>query len=131
MLTDLADRLAGRPAAVCRELTKLHEEIRRDGLAALALAYRDGAETRGEFVVVVGPPAKGEVAEPADLDGLLTRALAAASLKDAVEAVAAATGQKRRVVYQRALALQERGGVEGEGADESRQRESNEPEAPQ
>jgi 16S rRNA (cytidine1402-2'-O)-methyltransferase len=130
MLTDLADRLGGRPAAVCRELTKLHEEIRRDGLAALALAYRDGAENRGEFVVVVGPPAKGEAAEAADLDGLLTRALAAASLKDAVEAVAAATGQKRRVVYQRALALQERGGVEGE-ADESRQRESNEPEAPQ
>jgi 16S rRNA (cytidine1402-2'-O)-methyltransferase len=105
MLLDLADRLGCRPAAVCRELTKLHEEIRRGDLPALAQAWTDGAETRGEFVVVVGPPAKGEPAEAIDLDGLLTQALATASLKDAVEAVAAATGEKRRIVYQRALAL--------------------------
>jgi 16S rRNA (cytidine1402-2'-O)-methyltransferase len=112
MLDDVAARLGGRPAAVCRELTKLHEEIRRDEVAALALAYRDGAETRGEFVVVVGPPAKSERGEAIDLDGMLERALATASLKDAVEAVAAATGQKRRIVYQRALALPRRGNDE-------------------
>jgi len=105
MLDDVAAGLGGRPAAVCRELTKLHEEIRRGDIAALALAYRDGAETRGEFVVVVGPPAKSEPVEAADLDGMLKRTLATASLKDAVEAVAIATGQKRRIVYQRALAL--------------------------
>src|SRR5215470_2767505 len=105
MLDDVAARLGGRPAAVCRELTKLHEEIRRGEVAALALAYRDGAETRGEFVVVVGPPAKSEPVEAADLDGMLNHTLTTASLKDAVEAVAAATGQKRRIVYQRALAL--------------------------
>jgi 16S rRNA (cytidine1402-2'-O)-methyltransferase len=109
MLDDLAERLGRRPAAVCRELTKLHEEIRRGDVAALAQAWRDGAETRGEFVVVVGPPAKGEQTDTIDLDGLLAQALATASLKDAVEAVAAATGQKRRVVYQRALALPKRG----------------------
>jgi 16S rRNA (cytidine1402-2'-O)-methyltransferase len=107
MLDDVAARLGGRPAAVCRELTKLHEEIRRGEVATLARAYRDGAETRGEFVVVVGPPAKSEPIEAIDLDGMLTRALATASLKDAVEAVATATGQKRRIVYQRALALTE------------------------
>jgi 16S rRNA (cytidine1402-2'-O)-methyltransferase len=112
MLGDLADRLGSRPAAVCRELTKLHEEICRGDLAALAQAWQNGAETRGEFVVVVGPPAKGEQAEPTDLDGLLTQALATATLKDAVEAVAAATGQKRRIVYQRALALPKRGNDE-------------------
>jgi 16S rRNA (cytidine1402-2'-O)-methyltransferase len=105
MLDDVAARLGGRPAAVCRELTKLHEEIRRGEVTALALAYRDGAETRGEFVVVVGPPIKSESIEAIDLDGMLMRALATASLKDAVAAVAAATGQKRRIVYQRALAL--------------------------
>jgi 16S rRNA (cytidine1402-2'-O)-methyltransferase len=109
MLNDLAERLGRRAAAVCRELTKLHEEIRRGDVAALADAWRNGAEARGEFVVVVGPPGKGEETEPIDLDGLLTQALATASLKDAVEAVAAATGQKRRVVYQRALALPRRG----------------------
>src|SRR5215467_3621797 len=112
MLGDLAGRLGDRPAAVCRELTKLHEEIRRGDVGALALAYRDGAETRGEFVVVVGLPAKGAPAEAIDLEGMLTRALASASFKDAVEAVAAATGEKRRVVYQRALALPKRGNDE-------------------
>jgi len=114
MLADVATGLGARPAAVCRELTKLHEEIRRGDIAALALAYRDGAETRGEFVVVVGPPAKGESIEAIDLDGMLSRALTTASLKDAVEAVAAATGQKRRIVYQRALALSGRDDHEAE-----------------
>jgi len=105
MLGDLAGRLGDRPAAVCRELTKLHEEIARGSLAELAQAWRDGAETRGEFVVVVGPPARTEATAAADLDRLLAAALATQSLKDAVEAVAAATGEKRRVVYQRALAV--------------------------
>jgi 16S rRNA (cytidine1402-2'-O)-methyltransferase len=110
MLEDLAAGLGARPAAVCRELTKLHEEIRRDDLGALAHAYRDGAETRGEFVVVVGPPLAGAAPDAADLDSVLRQALAAASLKDAVEAVAEATGVKRRIVYQRALALTKRDG---------------------
>jgi 16S rRNA (cytidine1402-2'-O)-methyltransferase len=110
MLEDLAAGLGARPAAVCRELTKLHEEIRRDDLGALAHAYRDGAETRGEFVVVVGPPLAVAAPDAADLDGVLRHALAAASLKDAVEAVAEATGVKRRIVYQRALALTKRDG---------------------
>jgi 16S rRNA (cytidine1402-2'-O)-methyltransferase len=108
MLDDVAASFGARPAAICRELTKLHEEIRRGDLAALARAYRDGAETRGEFVVVVAPPAAPEPADIADIDALLRQALAAASLKDAVEAVATATGQKRRIVYQRALALAKR-----------------------
>ena len=108
MLDDLADRLGDRPAAVCRELSKLHEEIRRGEVGGLALAYRQGAETRGEFVVVVGPPAQSESAEAIDVDDMLRRALATSSLKDAVEAVAGATGQKRRIVYQRALALPRR-----------------------
>jgi 16S rRNA (cytidine1402-2'-O)-methyltransferase len=112
MLDDVAARLGERPGAVCRELTKLHEEIRHGEVASLALAYRDGAETRGEFVVVVGPPAKSERGEAIDLDGMLERALATASLKDAVEAVAAATGERRRIIYQRALALPRRGNDE-------------------
>jgi 16S rRNA (cytidine1402-2'-O)-methyltransferase len=112
MLNDVAAGLGGRPGAVCRELTKLYEEIRRGDVAELALAYREGAETRGEFVVVIGPPAKAQHVETIDLDGMLQRALTTASLKDAVEAVAAATGQKRRIVYQRALALSRREGDE-------------------
>jgi 16S rRNA (cytidine1402-2'-O)-methyltransferase len=105
MLNDLAAVLGARDAAVCRELTKLHEEVRRGDLATLAHAYEEGAETRGEFVVVVGPPAPAPPIEAGALDDLLRRALTTASLKDAVEAVVAATGHKRRLVYQRALSL--------------------------
>jgi 16S rRNA (cytidine1402-2'-O)-methyltransferase len=106
MLNDVAAALGDREAAVCRELTKLHEEIRRADLVTLARAYDDeSAETRGEFVVVVGPPAAEAPVEAEDLDALLRQALATESLKNAVEAVVAATGRKRRLVYQRALSL--------------------------
>jgi 16S rRNA (cytidine1402-2'-O)-methyltransferase len=104
-LHDLATVLGARDAAVCRELTKLHEEVRRGDLAALARIWDEGAETRGEFVVVVGPPDAAPPVATDTLDELLRRALATASLKDAVEAVVEATGHKRRLVYQRALSL--------------------------
>jgi 16S rRNA (cytidine1402-2'-O)-methyltransferase len=110
MLSDLAAGLGARPAAVCRELTKLHEEVRRADLDALARRYQEGAETRGEFVVVVGPPDDSPAVDSAQLDALLQRALAGASLKTAVDEVTAATGQNRRLVYRRALELaRERG----------------------
>jgi len=105
-LADLAAAFGQREAAICRELTKLHEEIRRGDLAALAAAYAQGGETRGEFVIVVAPPsAQAAMPDAADVDDLLRRALADASLKDAVSAVAEATGMARREVYQRALLL--------------------------
>jgi 16S rRNA (cytidine1402-2'-O)-methyltransferase len=103
-LADLASGLGPRAAAICRELTKLHEEIRRADLASLARHYAAGAETRGEIVIVVAPPAKeAELAD--DVDDLLRRALLRVSVKDAVGEVALATGRPRREVYQRALAL--------------------------
>jgi 16S rRNA (cytidine1402-2'-O)-methyltransferase len=105
MLGDLAAAFGDRQVAVCRELTKLHEEVRRGDLQEVARAYQDGAETRGEFVVIVGPPAEAGPVADVDLDGMLRVALSTASLKNAVEAVAIATGQKRRLVYQRALSL--------------------------
>lgn len=112
-LADLAAGLGPRGAAICRELTKLHEEVRRDDLAALARHYAHGAETRGEFVIVVAPPAREEAAD-ADVDALLRRALARVSVKDAVGEVALATGRPKRDVYQRALALAKDGGDGGE-----------------
>src|SRR5262249_24589290 len=56
-LSDLAAGLGDREGAVARELTKLHEEVRRGDLSALAAAYAEGAETRGEMVIVIAPPA--------------------------------------------------------------------------
>ena len=104
-LAALSAGLGDRPAAVCRELTKLHEEVRRDGLATLAASYAaGGGETRGEFVLVVAPPAE-PAATAEDVDALLRDALASQSLKDAVGAVAAATGTPRGEIYRRALAL--------------------------
>lgn len=103
-LADLAEGLGARPAAICRELTKLHEEIRRSSLDELARVYAEGAETRGEIVIVVAPPA-GDDTSADDVDDLLRRALARVSVKDAVGEVALATGRPKREVYQRALAL--------------------------
>lgn len=106
MLADLAEVLGKREAAICRELTKLHEEMRRDALPALAVHYAEGGETRGEFVIVIAPPDEDALAPSAeDVDSMLRQTLSEASLKDAVAIVADATGQPRREIYQRALAL--------------------------
>ncbi|MBI2713285.1 MAG: 16S rRNA (cytidine(1402)-2'-O)-methyltransferase [Rhizobiales bacterium] len=103
-LADLANGLGPRAAAICRELTKLHEETRRGSLDELAHDYAEGRETRGEIVIVVAPPAD-EDANADDVDDLLRQALARVSVKDAVGEVALATGRPRREVYQRALEL--------------------------
>lgn len=103
-LADLAATLGTRAAAICRELTKLHEEVKRSDLVRLAQEYSTGAETRGEFVIVVAPSPDGD--ETADnIDDLLRQALTRVSVKDAVGEVALATGRSRREVYQRALVL--------------------------
>ncbi len=108
-LADLAEGLGPRAAAICRELTKLHEEVRRGDLASLARDYAAGGETRGEIVIVVAPPEEAET-QSADVDDMLRRALARVSLKDAVGEVALASGRSRREVYQRALELTKDGG---------------------
>ena len=105
-LADLAAGLgADREAAVCRELTKLHEEIKRGDLARLAAACA-GDELRGEIVVVIAPaPAPPQIGA-AESESLLRDALRRLSLKDAVAEVAELTGLRRRDIYQSALALQ-------------------------
>lgn len=104
-LQDLASILGAREAAICREMTKLHEEVRRATLAELA-AISDTLETRGEFVLVVGPPAAdaGAMSEDA-LDDLLRDALTRSSVKDAVAHAVEVSGRPRREIYARALEL--------------------------
>jgi len=105
-LADLATALGERPAAVCRELTKTFEEVRRGTLDALAAHYGEAGPPKGEIVIVIGPPGGEAPTVSADtLDAKLNAALTRLSLKDAVEAVTSETGLKRRDVYQRALAL--------------------------
>ena len=108
-LAELAAQFGARAAAICRELTKLHEEVRRGDLTALASHYAQGAETRGEIVIVVEPPA-ADAERTDDLDQLLRHALARVSVKDAVGEVAVATGRPRREIYQRALELTKENG---------------------
>jgi 16S rRNA (cytidine1402-2'-O)-methyltransferase len=111
-LADLADGLGPRAAAICRELTKLHEEVRRGDLATLARGYGQGGETRGEIVIVVAPPQQTET-QAGEIDAMLRQALARVSLKDAVGEVALASGRPRREVYRRALDLAKE---DGDGA---------------
>ena len=104
-LADLAEGLGPREAAICRELTKLYEEVRRGDLAALARAAAEAGEPRGEIVLVVAPPDPQDEAQATDLDALIRRALERLSVKEAVAEIAAVTGRARREVYQRALEL--------------------------
>lgn len=101
-LTALAQAFgAERPAAVCRELTKLHEEVRRGSLAELASWAEHGV--RGEVVLVVGGAPAHEVSPEAALTEVLTRVAAGDRLKDATREVAEATGLASKALYAAAL----------------------------
>lgn len=104
MLADAAQVLgASRPAATCRELTKKFEEVVRAPLGDLAAQIAEGAP-KGEFVVVIGKGA-AEVETTEDIETALREALKTMSVRDAAEVVARGYGQKKRNVYQLALAL--------------------------
>jgi 16S rRNA (cytidine1402-2'-O)-methyltransferase len=99
---------AERPAAVCRELTKTYEEVRRGPLAELVVWAGDGA-VRGEIVVVVAGATRATTASTADLVAeVLARADSGERLKDAVADVATIAGIPKRDLYAAALAARSR-----------------------
>ncbi len=110
-LADMAAVLGPRPAAVCREMTKKFEEVRRGSLVELADHYEVAGAPKGEIVVVVGPPdaealrAARTDAATAAADSLLREALASMGPGRAASKVAAATGVPRKELYARALKL--------------------------
>src|ERR1700716_3326992 len=117
-LRDLADIMGGRDAAICRELTKLHEDIKRAPIAELAKAA-DQLETRGEFVLVVGPPRADEgIMTQHDLDDLLRASLKRDSVKDAVAHAVALSGRSRREIYARALELAKEASAKGDHGED-------------
>jgi 16S rRNA (cytidine1402-2'-O)-methyltransferase len=105
-LADMALVFGPRRAAVCRELTKRFEEIKRDTLDALAAHYAEAGAPRGEIVVVVeGDAGEKPIVAESDIDAALERALATHSVRDATALVALELGQPKRAVYERALML--------------------------
>lgn len=116
-LRDLAGRAGGdRRAAVCRELTKLHEEVARGTLAELAARFEEG--TRGEVTIVVegrggeaGAKTDEEMPSEEDVAERVAGAIARGeSPRDVARSLAEETGMSKRDAYRRVLDLVGRGG---------------------
>lgn len=107
LVADLADRCDGlRSVALCRELTKLHEEVWRGPLADAA-DHLDATAPRGEYVIVLAGADPAAPATDAQLIASLEAELAGgASRRDAVASVTEGFGVGRRRVYQLALGLE-------------------------
>jgi len=108
-LRDMAAVLGDRDGAVVREMTKVFEETRPGSLTALADLYAGEGPPKGEVVVVVAPPPEVAMIDDGELESRLREALASLSVKDAAQLIAGETGQPRKTVYQRALAIKKRG----------------------
>ena len=105
-LADMADVLGPRDVVMARELTKLHEELARGTLLAIAAEIKT-RDLKGEVVLVVGPAAAVEVTDE-DISVKLDSALQSMSLKDAAKAVSDALGVAKTRVYDIGLKLKER-----------------------
>lgn len=108
-LAAAADELGSeRQAAVCRELTKTFEEFRRGPLGALAADYAERT-VKGEVVLVVGPPLEKPAPEAGEIDAILARLAETLPTAKAATEAAKLTGQPRKDLYQRLLALKGEG----------------------
>lgn len=86
-----------RPAAVCRELTKTYEEVRRGGLAELAQWAAEGV--KGEITIVVGGAERTTISMEDAIAEVLARKDRGARLKDVCAAVATSTGHSKKALY--------------------------------
>src|SRR3981081_1828593 len=117
-LAGLAGIMGARDAAICREMTKMHEEVRRAKISELARSA-DTLETRGEFVLVIGPPAAGaQIMAGDELDDLLRSSLKRDSVKDAVAHAFELSGRPRREIYARALELAKEASAKGDHGED-------------
>ena len=96
---------AERPAAVCRELTKTYEEVRRGTLAELADWAGEGL--KGEITVVVGGASAQVTSVEEALPGIQERVAAGERLKEVCADVAAQTGLSKKALYDGAVALRQ------------------------
>jgi 16S rRNA (cytidine1402-2'-O)-methyltransferase len=101
----LAELDAERPVAVCRELTKVHEEVVRGSAGELAARYAEAAP-KGEVVLVIGAPGgpEGDGAEPEGVDAVRKLVQAGARPRAAAGVVAKLTGGSANALYRAATA---------------------------
>ena len=104
-LKDMIENLGDRPATIARELTKRHEEVRRNTLSVLATHYLNAGAPKGEVVIVVGPPLKKIPPSNHALDDLIKTQLQTLSVRDTTIKITAETGLPKRQIYTRALKL--------------------------
>jgi len=105
-LAAMAEVLGDRPAAMTRELTKLHEEVRRGNLRELAAHYEKTGAPRGEVTLLVGPPLEA-TPDIARIDAALKAALVFMPVKAAADLIAGLTEAPRKQIYARALELKD------------------------
>jgi 16S rRNA (cytidine1402-2'-O)-methyltransferase len=105
-LMAMAEVLGERQAAMARELTKLHEEVRRGSLRELAAHFEKLGAPRGEVTLVVAPPQEA-TPDHAKIDAALRSALAFMPVKAAADLIAGLTDGSRRQIYTRALELKD------------------------
>ena len=106
-LADMAEMFGDRGAAIARELTKRHEEMRRGTLAALAGITASAGRRVARSSSSSGRPNTDEPLRRSTSTHDWTQKLARLSLRDAVAELAAETGVARRALYERALARQQ------------------------
>jgi len=105
-LAALVEVLGDRQAVVARELTKMHEEVRRGSLRELAEHYEKAGAPKGEVTLLVAP-AQAAAPDEARIDAALKSALAFMPVKAAAELIAGLTGGSRKQIYARALELKD------------------------
>ena len=105
-LPAMLEVLGDRPAVVARELTKLHEEVRRGLLSQLAEHYAKAGAPKGEVTLLVGPPRDTEI-DMGRIDAALKAALPFMPVKAAAEMIAALTDGSKKQIYERALDLKD------------------------
>jgi 16S rRNA (cytidine1402-2'-O)-methyltransferase len=106
-LTAMTEALGDRPAAVCRELTKAFEEVRRGSLTELAAHYAEAGAPKGEIVVCVAPPAENEPDSAEEIDRMLVSLADEMGASRAAAEAARMTGMKKADLYRRLLDLKD------------------------
>lgn len=107
VLQDMVEVLGDRPVALCRELTKMHQEV-IEGTMLEVLAVLKERDLKGELVVIVGPPERGEVSDEEIERALEAHVANGASMKDSVGLVVEAMDVPKRRVYDLSVGLKKR-----------------------